>query len=65
MSGLGAYLVETSIEKGLQQGLEQGLEQGHKQAEKEIVLKMLTKGKSIHEIADLMELSEDYIKGII
>ena len=61
MSGLGAYLVETSIEKGLQQGLKQG----HKQAEKEFVLKMFAKGKSINEIADLMDLNVDYINDIV
>ncbi len=65
MSGLGAYLVETSIEKGLQQGLQQGLKQGHKQAEKEFVLKMFAKGKSINEIADLMDLNVDYINDIV
>ena len=46
--------LEQGLEQGLAQGLEQGLEQGFRQKVKEYTQKMLRRGMSPAEIADLL-----------
>ena len=53
------------IEQGIEQGLEQGLEQGYDKHLYEQNQKKLEKGKSISQIADECEESEDTIRRII
>ncbi|NCX95880.1 MAG: hypothetical protein EBX41_05630, partial [Chitinophagia bacterium] len=66
-----AYSVMTTAlneatEKGLRQGLQQGLQEGKELGKLEANLatakKLLAKGFSIAEIAEMLELSEDDIK---
>ena len=58
--------LEQGLEQGLQQGLEQGLEQGLQQGSelklKEITEKMLNRGMSPHEIADMIGEDPDSIR---
>jgi predicted transposase/invertase (TIGR01784 family) len=54
--------VEQGIEQGLYEGIEQGIEQGDLLRAKKIVKKMLLKGAfSLQEIADLAEVSIDFV----
>ena len=57
--------LKEGLTKGLQQGIEQGLEQGYDKHLYVQVQKKLEKGKSISQIADECEESEDAICKII
>ena len=57
--------LKEGLTKGLQQGIEQGLEQGYDKHLYVQVQKKLEKGKSIFQIADECEESEDAICKII
>ena len=56
---------EEGIEEGLEQGIEQGIERGITQNKKEVIFKLFQKGKSIEEIADLLDLSIDEVRKIL
>ena len=62
--GLAQGLAQ-GLEQGLEQGIEQGLEQGYDKHLYVQVQKKLEKGKSISQIADECEESEDAICKII
>lgn len=52
------------IQKGLELGRTQGLEQGISQGLAQSVSALLRKGKTVEEIADLLDLSLDYVQKI-
>ena len=56
---------EEGLEQGLEQGIEQGLEQGITQKQEEVIFKLYQKGKSVEEIADLLDLSIDEVRKIL
>ena len=47
---------EEGEEKGLEKGLEKGREEGRETANRELVKRWSAKGKSLKEIADLLEI---------
>lgn len=51
-------------EEGLQQGMQQGMQQGIQQARREDARKMLDRGFSITDIADITGLSEQEIRAL-
>ena len=57
--------LEMKMDEKYEQGLEQGLEQGYDKRLYEQIQKKLEKGKSISQIADECEESEDTIRKII
>ena len=57
--------IEQGIERGIEQGIEQGIELGIGQGLRVQIQKKLNKGKSISQIADECEESEDTIRKII
>ena len=56
---------EEGLEQGLEQGIEQGLERGITQKQEEVIFKLYQKGKSVEEIADLLDLSIDEVRKIL
>ena len=56
---------ELGLEQGLAQGLEQGLEQGLRQKAKEYTQKMLRRGMSPDEIADMLGEDPQMIASIV
>ena len=44
---------------------EEGLEQGITQKQEEVIFKLYQKGKSVEEIADLLDLSIDEVRKIL
>ena len=56
---------EQGLEEGLTKGIQQGIEQGIEQGLRVQIQKKLNKGKSISQIADECEESEDTIRKII
>ena len=61
----GYMTLEMKMDEKYEQGLEQGLEQGYDKRLYEQIQKKLEKGKSISQIADECEESEDTIRKII
>ena len=57
--------LEMKMDEKYEQGLEEGLEQGYDKRLYEQIQKKLEKGKSISQIADECEESEDTIRKII
>ena len=57
--------IKTAKEEGIEQGLEQGLERGITQKQEEVIFKLYQKGKSVEEIADLLDLSIDEVRKIL
>ena len=57
--------LEMKMDEKYEQGLEEGLEQGYDKRLYEQIQKKLEKGKSISQIADECEGSEDTIRKII
>lgn len=57
---MGGKVLELESDKLIQQGLEQGLEQGIRSS----ALKLLTKGKTVKETAQLLDLPEEQVRKI-
>ena len=57
-------LIQKGLELGRTQGLEQGISQGISQGLAQSVSALLRKGKTVEEIADLLDLSLDYVQKI-
>ena len=61
-------LIQEGVRQGLMQGRTQGLEQGLKQGLKQGIVKnvrtLLHKGKTAEEVADLLDLTVEYVRGI-
>ena len=57
--------MDEKYEQGLEEGLTKGIEQGHDERLYDLIRKKLEKGKSISQIADECEESEDTIRKII
>ena len=57
--------LDTAYDDGVKKGIEQGIEQGEVRKEIAFVLMLKDKGKSIKEIADLTNLSEERVGSII
>ncbi len=57
--------IEQGIKQGIEQGIERGIEQGREQLLAQLIMKKYEKGRSIAEIADALEESEDTICKII
>lgn len=51
--------VEQGIREGMKQGIKEGVEQGTKKALLSLISKKLQKGKSLTQIADECELTQD------
>ena len=56
---------QEGIEQGLEQGIEQGLEQGQLQAKLKMVPRLLQRGLSIEEVAELLELDIEPVRRAI
>ncbi len=57
--------LEMKMDEKYEQGLEEGLEQGYDKRLYDLIQKKLEKGKSISQIADECEESEEAIRKII
>ena len=57
--------LERGLQRGLQKGLEQGLEQGQRKGVEKIILKAYSKGFSISEIAQFVDLQEYEVQEIL
>ena len=55
---------EEGREEGREEGLEEGREEGREAERVETVEKLIRKGKNIEEIADLLDLSLDFVREI-
>lgn len=62
MCNLSDLVEERAIEKGIEQGIEQGVDIGEKRKLINIISKKIAKGKSITEIADMLEENEEEIQ---
>ncbi|GAB4395644.1 MAG: hypothetical protein OHK0053_05250 [Microscillaceae bacterium] len=61
--GIEEAILQEVEERGLQQGLQQGVQQGALQTKIAGIRKALTQGKlSLEEIAELFEVSLDFVK---
>lgn len=56
--------IQQGIQEGIQEGMQQGMQQGHRQAHLEFVKSMLTKGFDRKRIAELSNLSLEYVQGL-
>jgi len=56
--------IEQGIQYGIEQGVQQGLEQGEKRKALEAARKMLKKGFSLEEVADLTGLTISELKSL-
>ena len=69
MCNLGEGIWEDALENGLEKGLAQGRAQGRAQGEEETLLtqisKKLAKGKSVAQIADECEETEERIRELM
>ena len=69
MCNLSDYVEEIGIKKGIEQGIERGREEGIEQGREQLltqqVLKKLSRGKSVSEIAGELEADEDTIYRIL
>lgn len=57
---MGGKVLELESDRLIQKGLEQGISQGLAQS----ISALLRKGKTVEEIADLLDLSLDYVQKI-
>ena len=57
-------LSEVVLERGIEEGIEQGIKQGIEQGQRQLIEKMLKKGKTAEEIADLCDISVEIVKEI-
>ena len=57
--------MDEKYEQGLKEGITKGIEQGYDERLYDLIRKKLEKGKSISQIADECEESEDTIRKII
>lgn len=66
--GKEAFNMCSSLEKlrmdGVQEGISQGISQGIQRKENEIILKLLKKNYTVHEIAELLEIPEDEVRRV-
>lgn len=53
---------DEGIKEGIKQGIEEGIKQGVEEGIKQAIPKMIKKGKTISEIADLLDLPDETIK---
>ena len=56
---LSDRLIQQGMEKGIEQGMKQGIEKGAKQNLLLLISKKIQKGKSLAQIADECEISQD------
>ena len=59
------YTRQEAKEEGLQEGRQEGLQKGKEARDRELIEKNLKKGRSIPEIADLLDESPEYIEELI
>ncbi|MBB5325129.1 putative transposase/invertase (TIGR01784 family) [Anoxybacillus tepidamans] len=52
---------EEGLKEGLKQGRIEGLKEGMKQKESEMIQKMLEKGMSVAEIANILDMTEEEV----
>ena len=53
--------IEKGIVKGREEGIEKGIEKGREEAILSVAKRMLKKGRSVEEVADLTGLSEEIV----
>ena len=58
---LNKWDIEIATNKGIEQGKKEGIEQGRKEEKIETAKKLLAKNRSLEEIMELTELSEQEI----
>jgi predicted transposase/invertase (TIGR01784 family) len=56
--------VQLGMQQGMQQGVQQGVQQGAHQKELEIATKLLIKGNSVSDVADITGLSFEEIQQV-
>jgi len=54
--------IEEGLKIGLEQGREEGREKGREEGMKEVIGKMIEKGMSIAEIANILDLTEEEVR---
>ena len=54
--------IKEGVKEGIKQGIEEGIKQGVEEGIKQTIAKMIKKGKTISEIADLLDLPDETIK---
>ena len=59
------YAKQEARKEGLKEGLLEGLQKGKEERDRELVQKNLKKGRSILEIADLLDESPEYIEKLV
>ncbi|WP_066189446.1 RpnC/YadD family protein [Gracilibacillus timonensis] len=52
-------------QKGMEEGKQEGIREGTRGSKQEIALRMITKGMSVSEIAEITKLSEEEIKKLV
>ena len=57
--------IERGIEEGIEQGIEQGLERGKLESAVEIAKKLVSKGMSIEEVAEVSQISIEELKLVV
>ena len=55
---------EEGLEQGLERGLEQGLERGRREAKLELVPRMLARGFTVEEVAELLDLEVEQVRQV-
>ncbi len=64
MCDVATRLENRGIEKGIKQGIKQGIEQGIEQGERNLIIRMLSNGASVEELAKTTGYDETFIRNI-
>lgn len=59
---MGGKVLELESDRLIQQGRSEGLEQGRTQEQRIIIGKLLSKGKTVEEIAELLDMSAEQVR---
>ncbi|MEG1410846.1 MAG: hypothetical protein RSD36_13495 [Terrisporobacter sp.] len=58
------YLEEKGKEEGIKEGIKEGKEEGKEEGIKEVIGKLLTKGKNVDEVSDLLDVSIEMVNEV-
>ena len=64
MNAIEAYYSEGEA-KGMEKGMEKGIERGHYNKSVQAIKKMIEKEMSISLIAEVQEVTEEFVNGVI
>lgn len=59
---MGGKVLELESDRLIQQGRSEGLEQGRTQEKRIIIRKLLSKGKTVEEIAELLDMLAEQVR---